>query len=295
MIVTSDKNGMGHHAALFAKSHNLNYVPIQRASQFENIYQLGVYSEMEYRNVIERSSGRVVLHWCGKDAFMYEDRMKRNKWGGYRPWPSCVEHVAQSERQIRVLEQFGISAKKVLRFNDRRENYPLTDLPEKFSVLIFAPIDRDDDLYFDQILKVIKLSPEISFTLLGFSRADFFLRALAYREYHKIFNKQPNVKIRLPRSLLQRPLAYRQILKNHSCLLRLKKTEGFSQMIMQMLLLGRSVVSNIEQEYVNTVNPQDIQSVVAALRKLSQERGANREASDFYHSRSDINNFDFLS
>lgn len=286
---------MGHHAALFAKSHNLNYVPIERASEFEEIYQLGVYSEREYRNVIDRTSGRAVLHWCGKDAFMYEDRMKRNKWGGYRPWPSCVEHVAQSDRQIQVLEQFGISARKVLRFNDKRENYPLTDLPEKFSVLVFAPIDRDDDLYFDQILEVIKFSPDISFTLLGFSRRACVLRALAYRDYHKIFNKRQNTKIIFPVSLLDQPQAYREILKNHSCLLRLKKTEGFSQMVMQMLLLGRSVLSNIEQEHVRTVDPQNVQSLVAALSELSQEKQASKEASNYYHARSDINNFDFLS
>lgn len=285
---------MGHHAALFAKSHNLDYVPIELSSKFSEIYQLGVYSEKEYRNVIDRSSGRVVLHWCGKDAFIYEDRMKRNKWGGQRVWPDCVEHVAQSERQIEVLKQFGISARKVLRFNDLRENYPLTALPKKFSVLIFTPIDREEDLFFDQILQVVELSPDISFTLLGFSRVAYALRSFAYREYHPLFLKRANSKIKLPISLLNKPKAYRQLLKDHSCLLRLKKTEGFSQMSMQMLLLGRSVVSNVEQEYVNTVNPDDIKGIAEVLCALRQGQNINQQASDFYRSRNDINNFDFL-
>lgn len=294
MVVTADQQGMGHHAALFAKSHGLTYVPTKDSSKFNEIYQLGVYCEEDYKSLMNRRSGKVLLHWCGNDAFMYQDRMKREKWGGFKPWPSFISHVAQSERQVEVLKQFGIEAKVLRRFNDKRENYPLTDLPKKFSVLIFTPIDRDDDLYFDQLLKIIKAAPDISFTLFGFSKYSSLKKSLAFDEFHELFEKRSNTKIVYPISLLDKPDAYRQVLKSSSCLLRLKKTEGFSQMIMQMLLLGRPVVSNIEQEHVNTFNPSDIDGISEFLLKLKNDRFLDIVASEFYHKRSDINQFDFL-
>ena len=87
MIVTSNVRAMGHHARLFARTHRLRFVPLEESGRYRDIYQLGIYAKGDYENIINRRDGRVILHWCGRDAFIYQRRMRKGEWGGFRPWP----------------------------------------------------------------------------------------------------------------------------------------------------------------------------------------------------------------
>lgn len=284
MVVTCEQWAMGHHGILFAKSYGLKFVSINASGDYDDIYQLGIFSESALNNITKRKKGRIVLHWCGSDAFGYERRVRKGKWKNR--FPNFVEHVAQSQRQVDVLRQFGIYARVVKRFCDRRENYPLTPLPEKFTVLIFTPYNgRSVTFNFDKLARIIEACQDMYFILFG--EAD--------RPKQKLEVNTDNITRVKWISLVDRPEEYRSVLKNCSCLLRFKnKTEGFSQMMMQVLLLGRRVLSNVDQEYVEKFSIDDVQSIINRLKELKEIKEPYVEGSNYYHTREDINNFDFI-
>lgn len=284
MVVTCEQWAMGHHGILFAKSYGLKFVSISESRSHDDIYQLGIFSEKALNNIQNRKKGRVVLHWCGSDAFGYEHRIKNGRWENR--FPNFIEHVAQSQRQVEVLRQFGIYARVVKRFCDRRENYPLTPLPEKFTVLIFTPYNgRSITFNFDKLARIIEKCQDIHFILFG--EADKPKQSLEV-------NTNNITRIKWI-SLIDEPEKYRDVLKRSSCLLRFKnKTEGFSQMMMQILLLGRRVLSNVNQEYVEKFSIDNVQPIINRLTELKEIKESYVEGSNYYHTREDINNFDFV-
>lgn len=286
MVVTSDVWAMQHHSKLFAKSYGLEFVPIEEAHKYKDVYQLGIFSDCAYENLVNRTEGRVVLHWCGSDAFNFEARVQKGKYN--RPLPSFIEHVSQSQRQIDVLKKMGINARLCLRFCDRRENYPLTALPEKYSVLIFTPHNgRNETFNYASLSRIIEACPDIHFTLFGQGEQTRFA---------KLEVRTPNITRLDWISLLDEPEKYRDVLKNTSVQIRFKnKSEGFSQMVMQTLLLGRRVLSNIDQEYVERFSIEDEEGIAKRLRELKDVTEPHIEAAGFYHTRSDINCFDFIN
>ena len=279
LVVTSGE-GNKHNAYLFAKNYGLKFVSIKDSQNYAQIYQLGIYSREEFENIIFRKNGRVILHWCGNDSLLVKDRIKRGKWT--EKFPENITHLAQSPAIFNELIELGIKSEIKLRFNEKRQSYPLTALPEEFTGIIFDRENRER-FCFKEIEEVISQCQDINFVMVGYGR-----------EEHSI--KTHNIQGLKYVSLIEHPEEYRGILKKTSCLLRFNQdVEGFSQVMMQMLLLGRRVLSNIQQEHVENFDIKNTEGIIGRLHQLKNIKEPNIVASEFYHSRQDINNFDFLT
>ena len=265
MIVTSSI-GMAHHAKLYARTYGFDYVPVEKSREFKDIYQFGIYEYEDYENIKSRKEGRVILHWCGSDIFSFSRRVRLNKFTA--DFGSNVLHFTHSSKQRALIKELlGIDTTAMTRFNDDRNKYQVTDLPTKFTPLVYYDTSRAKQFGLKEIMSVIKQST-FDFILLG--KKDQW-------------EDRKNIKWIEPISLLEESEKYIELLKSCSCLLRFDKqgTEGFSQMVMQMFLLGRRVISNTVIPFVTITEPS-IERIARSLYQVSQLTTSVADAATYY-------------
>jgi glycosyltransferase involved in cell wall biosynthesis len=106
---------------------------------------------------------KIVLLWCGSDVLFAKEELRRGKMD---PWVSNLVHWAVSPCLAEEVRSLGIACEYVqASFVQPVQPSPL---PEEFSVLVYAPSVKREQLYgLDHVLEVANQLPRIRFRLVG--------------------------------------------------------------------------------------------------------------------------------
>ena len=106
---------------------------------------------------------KIIILWCGTDALYAKDELAQGK---KDPWVMGHVHWAVSPWLAEEVRALGVVCEYVqTSFVDPVSPTPL---PEKFSVLVYAPTLKKANLYgLDLVLNVAKRLPSIEFKLVG--------------------------------------------------------------------------------------------------------------------------------
>lgn len=164
---------------------------------------------------------KIVMHWVGSDTLLEQREVVQ---GNAHPWVlNQVHHWAESDWMVREVQSLGTSCELVPLPSAHVPEEP-SPLPEEFSVLVYMPDTRCQDLYgLDQMLEVARQLPDINFELVGLLHGE-------------ITSPPPNLRIH------GRIADLRSFYQQSSVLWRPARHDGLSFMVMEALGHGRHVL-----------------------------------------------------
>lgn len=225
--------------------------------KYKKILFLGV-TDWVVEKCIQVKESKKILQWAGTDVITtVHNRLPKKD--------DKIFYIAQCDRLKEDLEKMKFPHKIWAVIGTVAENYKIEPLPNKFSILSYLPDFRDEFFRADLILAVAERMPNIEFKIFG-------------RRKTTINTKLPNVK---NYGWVDGKEKY-EIYLNSSCLLRMPKHDAMSQVMIEMLQMGRRVIHNYPYPYVNCCR-NDVDSIVNTIKQdVMGIKKLYCEASEYY-------------
>lgn len=206
---------------------------------------------------------KMVLFWCGSDVLFAQNQLAQRK--NVDPWIAEKVHWAGAPWLAEEVRLMGLPCEYVP-ITWVRPVVQATPLPQKFSVLCYAPTTDRFELYgIDQVLEVARSMPAVGFTLVGLL---------------------PGQKLSVPDNvhLHEWTADMTRFYQNATVVWRPTRHDGMSFMALEALAHGRHVIWSYPSPGV--VQSREANTARIALQRLLDlhrdgRLALNQEGSDF--------------
>jgi len=210
---------------------------------------------------------KTVNTWVGSDILNSVDWFKQRT-KCYRCALRSIDlHVADGLNLAEELKQsLGLESYYVPSVPDP---LPLSPIVHKSYVAVYAPAHRKDFYHHPQIVEVARLNPHMHFDFYSYTPDPDF-PALPNCHFQGFLQNGAKLKA----------------FKDDAYLIMLPEHGSVSMMLIEFMMMGRRVISNIDAPFVYHVQePVTAEGVQKALEKANADGsdGPNEEASKYYH------------
>jgi hypothetical protein len=261
------KNGVKNNdvvvASLGAPAHAMNaseildadYLPMPsfKPHNYKLVYLLGFYTKegnppivtQQHMKTFENNKGVNVIHWIGSDIMQLRWNCSFEKIKALKQFfkDNNVIHLSEAEFTQKELEEVGIKSKVVPLPPEKL--YEPMDLPEKFTVGIYAP---KSDLYNEELMmEIVRSMPDVQFYFFGDNTNTTKGENWQHLGY----------------------IDYDEWIPKFSCNLRVTAHDGLPLTCLQFMSAGRSVVTNVPLKGAIQVE-KDRDSIIKGVRKAQK-------------------------
>lgn len=247
------------------KIHDVNW------NEVDAVWNLGFFFDIDcFFDWVKAlyPEAKTVNTWVGSDilnsAAWFKQRAKC-----YRCALRSIDiHIADGLNLVEELKQhLALESRYVPSVPDP---LPLTSIMHKSNVAVYAPAHRKDFYHHQLIVEVARLEPALYF--------DFY----SYTP-DPDFPELPNCHFK---GFLEGE-AKLQAFKDDAYLIMLPEHGSVSMMLIEFMMMGRRVISNIDAPFVYRVQePVTVEGIQKELKKAHADtwsKGSNEDASKYYH------------
>ena len=205
---------------------------------------------------------RKIAIWVGTDVLQLQSYLKGHQ--GEEKDINIIPHIklADAVNLAAELEDMGVLMDGVVETPPKVIMEP-SELPETFTVGVYAPIGREEHYYTQVCLDIAKAMPDVQFRLYGLNR-----------ETHKITDNVWDIgQIDVAREL-----------PTFSALIRFSIHDGVAIGPVEFMQAGRRVVSNLDIPHVRQCEP-NVELAVRRLRVIQKEKKPDTDASTYWRER----------